>query len=54
MLMHMLSNRGSAHRLPLPVTPRQDATDADPAIHAASPGGLSREELRKIVLDLIG
>jgi hypothetical protein len=50
----MLSIRGSADRLPLPVAPHQLPTKDDPAVHAPSPGGLSREELRQIVLDLIG
>jgi hypothetical protein len=54
MLMHMLSHRGTADRLPLPAAPDQSSANHDPALREQSPSSLSREELRRIVMDLMG
>lgn len=52
--MHILFNRGTADRLPLPLAPYQMPAKLDPAIREPMPAGLSREELRRIVIELIG
>jgi hypothetical protein len=52
--MHTSPNRGSADRQKLPHVPHPLPTAIDPARSEPSPTGLSREELRRIVLDLLG
>jgi hypothetical protein len=52
--MHKSPNRGTADRLKPPHAPHTQPATIDPATSEASPTGLSREELRRIVLDLLG
>ena len=52
--MHTLSIQRSEARMTLPIISEPMSTKSIITVQGPSPCGLSREELRQIVLDLIG